>query len=293
MNRLRSILTPAIGFLVALNIGFFWRHLTRDSSAPPVPEVKSTPAFDSQARSEKSVSLLEGWYSAEALDVAELELDFAKLPRGELNDLPAKAESLTFDSLTESQKDNLSLAVSELLDAYATNTPDAIFDYMRKRREHLAPDIRRQTEASLREAGISFETGMSDREFFKFAWGALRLDSGWRSIVAGSEAFLLWRLDRYTEAYEKTLGRSSKSVFKNLSTAHHLFNGNRQFRVAGRSEPILFCDFSLVVNVEIDGFERPNQHFIRFWFDHVTGLWLPAEHVAVGTVDKRTANFVF
>lgn len=204
------------------------------------------------------------------------------------------AEHVPRTTLSDHQKNDLYQAVSGILKAFATNSPQALVEYMRGRQMHLAPDRRRVIEKQMREHGSDFQRpleSLSDSELYQQFWAFCEVRCCQETLLPTASRLSIWKwndsdpgpiLDASSLAQLREIPDVWPGYVRPFSNFTPMEPHTLMAQLRSKQE-LLIADVELIIGHDKQWLFRKSPYIVRFWYNEGYGKWQPLMIIAAYT----------
>lgn len=283
----RAIWASAILILIC-NIFFLYYFWTRKQSTIG-------------ARVPLAEELIEKWISSNSIPIEDflqnkMLHDIIANNRGVCDALTLPPNAIDISDLEASSLENLHIAVHDLLLAFIKDSPQAVFNYMLERKEHIPKTYQQQLAEILKQHGIKPEKvdKMNAKELFIETWNYSNAKNKWDGYLENNDCVVIYRLEQFDRNNPQlSLGRNYKTIFKAITRINHLFFGLQQPEKVSKEDGVILADFCLVFNTESHQDPEPCVVFLRFWYNSIDQSWHPLELAMISPISDETPLILF
>lgn len=241
------------------------------------------------------------WLSKQAVpilsDQIEKEIE-ALCNREACTRLPPGGTLFAANKLTMDQKKDLKIAIKELMQAYAKNEADAVFDYMDRRDEKLEKDWGKSDlikHHGFSKKGIGLA---SEKQVFNIYWNKVPPigNPHWFALIRDSGCILLWTSNKpLSDKMKNALGQDENEVFMNYVRNSHAFVPKYQSfdKTLSENGMVLLADVKVIIQYDKERLNEPRPHYVRYWLDPSRNHWHPLDLVLIPTVDGTYPSLWF
>jgi hypothetical protein len=295
-KHLPRLVALAVAVLIVLGYVGLRRFWTRRGQPlrPPMSE---------QQLKEEKAKRVAYWLAQPSILLLSPELDEVLdllMTREDCLQAPYGTNAVGLNTLNDTARSDLRLAVKGLLQAYAKSDPEVVYDYMQSRREDLRKGDLAGTITALRKRHsmrASDLSSASPKQLFTLFWKSEAFQTHWKRLVVPTGCVRLWRVSRpLSNDDSSSLGWDENNVFRNTVHFNHTFaptSGASVESTLSRDGGVTFADVKVIIQYDEARLNEPRPHYFRFWFNPADQTWHPSDLVVIPTVDGTYPFMLF
>lgn len=282
--RRRNTLIAVILLATSFNVLWFFYRRRHDVPQPVATEAQ---------RQKDMASLISAWGADRHVPILSesLRQQIAALKDENCISVPKGARSVSRSDLSQHQTDDLSTAIADLLQAYARNSPEAVFDYMHTRGKALDKVRRKGFQELLTSIGQHDGADQPDRAFYSETWKTLQRESHWKVLVPESSCVQIWEVTATASELENMASKRTDDLF---GTFHSVAHFPHNF-VSTAGEPysderhgsVILADAKLVIQYDKELFGDYVVCFLQLMYNHEIEAWQPWQLSRIRTARGR------